>query len=341
MLAGRPINALDPNALASLKTLAREGDSPAALRAAAKQFEGLFLQMVIKSMRDAMPTDSLFGGEQGRLYQQLLDQQMGLNLAQGRGMGLAEVIYRQLGGKTQGAADASIDNLDAAATGVFTIDARRTASAADADPILALIDAQRRAASVAARRTSPDDTRAQAAAFAARFGAAVDAVRDAQADLPGSAREFVSMLWPHALQASRKTGIPAQFMVAQAALETGWGAKMLRHADGSSSYNLFNIKAGSGWRGATVSVPVTEYTADGRRHTENARFRAYGSYAEAFADYVSLLTASPRYAAVLGQRDAAAFARGLAQAGYATDPHYAEKLTRIIDGNTLREALTG
>lgn len=127
-------------------------------------------------------------------------------------------------------------------------------------------------------------------------------------------------------------------MVAQAALETGWGEKQLRHADGSPSHNLFNIKAGSSWDGRTVNVGTTEY-ANGRTYAEQSRFRAYGSYAESFADYARLLSNSPRYAAVLGQRDAGGFARGLQQAGYATDPMYADKLARIIGGSTLRNAL--
>jgi flagellar protein FlgJ len=129
-------------------------------------------------------------------------------------------------------------------------------------------------------------------------------------------------------------------MVAQAALETGWGRAELRRADGSPSYNLFNLKAGSGWKGPVVEVPVTEY-ANGRPYTETARFRAYGSYVEAFADYAGLLRESPRYAEVLGKTDGAAFARSLQQAGYATDPMYADKLTRIIGGATLRNALAG
>lgn len=157
---------------------------------------------------------------------------------------------------------------------------------------------------------------------------------------PEGAREFVNRVWAHAGEASRSTGIPAHFMVGQAALETGWGRGELRRADGAPSYNLFNIKAGPNWKGPVVEVPVTEY-ANGRPYTETARFRAYGSYAEAFRDYAGLLRGNPRYAEVLGQTDAAGFARSLQQAGYATDPMYADKLTRIIGGATLRTALAG
>ena len=129
-------------------------------------------------------------------------------------------------------------------------------------------------------------------------------------------------------------------MIAQAALETGWGKYQLRDANGQPSYNLFNIKAGRSWQGGTVSVAATEYV-DGRALSETSRFRAYGSYRESFRDYARLIGTSPRYAEVVGQQDAASFARELQAAGYATDPRYAEKLTRIINGPTLRGAFPG
>ena len=139
-------------------------------------------------------------------------------------------------------------------------------------------------------------------------------------------------------RASRATGIPARFLVAQAALETGWGKFELKNADGSPSHNLFNIKAGKRWAGDTVSTATTEYS-NGVATRENARFRSYGSYADSFRDYARLIGSNPRYAAVVGQDDATTFARGLQAAGYATDPNYADKLARIINGNTLRTAL--
>jgi flagellar protein FlgJ len=158
--------------------------------------------------------------------------------------------------------------------------------------------------------------------------------------LPAGAREFVSRVWPHALEVSRATGIPAHFMVAQAALETGWGRSEPRLADGRPSFNIFGIKAGRAWGGAAVEAQTTEFV-DGVPQRRTERFRAYGSYAEAFRDYASLLLTSPRYAGLAGVQDPVAFARGLQQAGYATDPLYAAKLERIIGGSTLRTALAG
>lgn len=320
------INAIDPNALADLKRLSRDDNSPEALRATAKQFEALFLQMVLKSMRDAVPSEGMFDSDQTRLFQAMQDQQTAMNMAQGRGMGLADVIFRQLGGEALEKPAAAHD--------------AGTAGASPVPPRTAILAARPHGPANTAGPAVADAREPSAGDVSAQSGAAQVAATPGTRNVPTGAREFVDRVWPHAGSASRATGIPAHFMVAQAALETGWGRGELRRADGTPSFNLFNIKAGPDWQGAVVEVPVTEY-ANGRAYTENARFRAYGSYAEAFRDYADLLSNSPRYAAVLGQTDAARFARSLQHAGYATDPMYADKLTRIIGGNTLRTALAG
>lgn len=338
--AATQLNALDPNALADLKRLARnDANSPEALRAAAKQFEALFLQMVLKSMRDAVPSSGLLDSDESRMFQSLQDQQMTMNLAQGRGVGLAEVLYRQLGGKADGELDGSTD---AGATGP---DANASAQAFPVPPRAAFSAAwaQRVESFAAAADAQGGDgviptLRERARTWAADRRDELASAREAR--VPEGAREFVDRVWEHAIAASDSTRVPAHFMVAQAALETGWGKAELRHPDGTPSHNLFNIKAGAGWNGPVVERSVTEY-ANGQPYTEKARFRSYGSYAEAFRDYARLLSDNPRYAAVLGQRDAAGFARSLQSAGYATDPMYADKLTRIIGGNTLRTALSG
>lgn len=352
--AGVQLNALDPNSLGDLKRLARtDGQSDQALRAAAKQFEALFVQMVMKSMRNATPSGGLLDSEQGKLFQGLLDQQLSLNMAQGKGTGLAETLYRQLGGKAAGGALEALDTGNAGPSAGFdlanvvrraAIPAARMPAAESAAGALAALSQGADALAITGTPRGDsgavDDITAVAerAALQARLSDAIRSAREATGALSTRAKSFVADVWPHAVEASRKTGIPPQFMVAQAALETGWGERQLRQADGSPSYNLFNIKAGSSWGGRTVNVSATEY-ANGRAYSEPSNFRAYGSYAESFADYARLLSSSPRYAAVLGQRDADGFARGLQQAGYATDPMYADKLARIIGGSTLRNAL--
>ncbi|MCB1886684.1 MAG: flagellar assembly peptidoglycan hydrolase FlgJ [Rhodocyclaceae bacterium] len=311
MNGAESINAIDPRSFSELKRLSRDGNSPEAIRAAARQFEALFLNMVLKAMRDASPKDGLFESDQSRMYQSLLDQQLAIELANSGGTGFGDVIARQLGAEPDPASRP-------AAAPAPTLGFDRLAA-------MAVQQAANAADGIAA---GGDNLPLAAAGEGAPGG------------IPPHAKAFVDRVWPHAMAASRETGIPAHFMVAQAALETGWGQHELKRADGSASHNLFNIKAGRDWAGATVALDAVEYR-NGEAYREPSRFRAYPDYGEAFKDYARLLADNPRYAAVLGQRDPAAFARGLQQAGYATDPMYADKLERIIGGNTLRAALYG
>ena len=158
-------------------------------------------------------------------------------------------------------------------------------------------------------------------------------------EIKSQAREFVEALAPQAQAASRESGIPARFLLGHAALETGWGQREIRGADGSQSFNLFGIKAGAGWQGATVDAVTTEYT-HGVAQKKVQTFRAYESYSEAFQDYAKLLSSTPRYAqALTNTQDARAYARELQAAGYASDPRFAIKLAGVIDGPSLRIAL--
>lgn len=294
---------LDVNGLTDLKRQVRD-NSPQAIKAAAQQFEALFLQIVLKSMREATPQDGIFDSDQSRMYESLLDQQLAQVLsAKGGGTGLAAMIEKQL---TQ-------SSIDPQPLGDLPLTPPPKAySLPQAPPAIALPPGGIGIGSVTAAPS------AEAA--------------------PPASREFVNRVWPHAYEASRSTGIPAHFMVAQAALETGWGKSEPRFADGRPSHNLFGIKAGKSWNGAAVESATTEYV-DGVAQRQVERFRAYGSYAEAFRDYANLLASNPRYANVIGSREASVFARSLQQAGYATDPMYAAKLERIIGGNTLRQSL--
>lgn len=152
-------------------------------------------------------------------------------------------------------------------------------------------------------------------------------------------REFVEALGPQAEAASRESGIPVRFLLGHAALETGWGRREIRGADGSQSFNLFGIKAGSGWQGKTVDAVTTEYVK-GVAHKKVETFRAYDSYRDAFRDYADVLSSRPRYADVLrNTHDARSYARELQEAGYATDPRFARKLASVIDSRSLRISL--
>ena len=280
--------ALDVQGVNSLKLVARQA-TPEALRATAQQFEAVFLNMLMKSMREATPQDGPFDNEQTRMYTSMLDQQLTQTLAT-RGIGLADAMVRQL-------------------------------SLAMHPPAL---PGEGPAQPVPLEREAPPMP-------LGREGMPVDAAPPApRAGMPAHVEAFVARLLPHAQQASEATGIPARFMLGQAALETGWGRREMRGADGANSHNLFGIKAGPGWKGRTVDVVTTEYV-DGKAQKQVERFRAYDSYAESFRDYASLLRSNARYQNVIAEgRDAAGFAHGLQRAGYATDPNYAQKLLNVI-----------
>lgn len=281
-------NVLDPQSLAGLKRAARDGQpSEATLRQVASQFEALFMQMMLKSMREASFGDELFGGPQTEFYRDLYDQQVAASLARRQGLGLADLLVRQLGGARAGHRDPS---------GLETV----------LDP--ARLQALGRAPAVPA---------------AAVAGPAA----------------FVAELWPQAERAAAGLGIAPEAIVAVAALETGWGRAVIRHPDGRSAHNLFGIKAGAGWDGPTVTARTREFL--GGVWVERAeRFRAYDSPGASVADFAALLRASPRYAAALAAgTDSTRFFAGLARAGYASDPAYAEKLGAVLNGATLGAAL--
>ncbi|QGZ39253.1 flagellar protein FlgJ [Pseudoduganella flava] len=286
--------ALDSKGLAELRQGAKAG-SPEALKTASTQFEAMFVGMMLKSMRDATPQDGLLDNSQTKMFTTMLDQQTSQNIAK-KGMGLADVLVRQLS-KTTGIQPNDTEVPD----GGFT------RAMLDAAKLQRSIDAAGGSGAADAATTSTPSTSRHA-----------------------HVRAFQDKLSSHAEEASRATGIPAKFMLGQAALESGWGRREIKGADGTNSYNLFGIKAGSDWKGKTVDVTTTEYV-NGRPQRKVERFRAYDSYADSFKDYAKLITDNPRYEKVLASAgDATAFARGLQKAGYATDPNYATKLATII-----------
>lgn len=353
--------AVDTRSVDTLRLQARK-DPEQALKGAARQFEALFMNMLLKSMREATPKDGLFNSDQTRFYTSLLDQQLAQSLSL-KGIGLADLMARQLSRFTAvgvppsaaGAATAS----PAPQSGVLVPEARHEPMVDEGPldseyaPVQSSMPNSRVTQNVAGKNFGAADPmirrapRAGGASAPHPFApAAARSARVAAAPRPGSIvppqaggpQDFVNRFSGHATAASQATGIPARFMLAQAALESGWGKHEIRLADGSPSFNLFGIKAGRNWRGQTVEKVTTEYV-NGVAHKTVEKFRVYGSYAEGFRDYANLLLTTPRYAAVLQQRDAADFARGLQRAGYATDPVYAEKLMRIMSGNVLRQSV--
>lgn len=312
----------------SLDALRRDAqrDPHGAVKKAAQQFEALFMQMVLKSMRDALPQSGMLDSTAQQMYTGMLDQQLATRVA-ASGTGLADMLAKQLTRHMQ-AGVASAPPTTRGPSEVPPSPADRRAEAARPNP-----NGAARYAEAAASDTNTGarhaDLRPAGAQTASGTTPAVDASSGTAAD--PMQRSFVLRHWDHALAAQRQTGIPAKFIIGQAALESGWGRHEIRDAAGRPSHNLFGIKAGPNWRGRTVEVLTSEYE-NGVEKKVVERFRAYDSYSEAFRDWAQLLSSNPRYAQVLrAGRDARGFAEGLQRAGYATDPQYGVKLARLIE----------
>ncbi|MCE4554816.1 flagellar assembly peptidoglycan hydrolase FlgJ [Roseateles cellulosilyticus] len=271
-ISGQSLGSLD-----QLKAQASR-DPKGSVRETAKQFESLFMQEVMKSMRASTLSSGMLDNNATQLGTEMLDTQFAGKLT-GLPGGLSDAITRQLQ-RQMGVQDLSPENI----------------------------------------KKNSQTTLAQALPALATKG------------IPNHVQGFIQKHDAAARAASAATGIPASFMVAQAAHESGWGKREITGADGSKSYNVFGIKATPGWTGKTVDVQTTE-VINGQAHKVTAKFRAYGSYDEAFKDYAKVISSNERYAKVVAQAqngNAAGFARGLQQAGYATDPAYAEKLAKVI-----------
>ena len=286
----------DFSGLAALRARARE-DQEAALDQVARQFESLFVQMMLKSMRDASFGGGLMDSQQSEFYREMYDKQIAIDMADKQGIGLADVIKRQLGGGVA----ASYRDLDPQDYLGMPIVARPPTGGRD-EPAL----------------TEADDTLSR--------------------PLDGTPEAFIDRLMPIAEQAAAQLDLPPEALLAQAALETGWGRHVMRGTGGDSSHNLFGIKADSRWGGERVRVGTLEYR-DGVALNTRADFRAYTSYEESFDDYVSFIKRNPRYRAALQNTDdPAAYFDALQAAGYATDPAYSQKIQGILDSSAMQRA---
>lgn len=270
----------------SLDTLKREAgrQTPGALKAAAKQMEGIFVQMMMKSMRDATFKDDLMNSQSSEMYTAMHDQQVAQNIAGSGQLGFADLIVRQLGGEVS-------DTPVVSAPGRDFI--RPDLSSAPA--------------------TGP-----------LRLPAPVSFAQPSE-----GAHPFIARLLRPAQAAAQQSGLHPHLILAQAALESGWGKREIPAADGRPSHNLFGIKATGDWRGKTTEITTTEYI-NGMKQKVKAEFRVYDSYEHALADYAKLLTKNPRYRGVVQSSSPEQGAKALQAGGYATDPAYAKKLITII-----------
>ena len=282
----------DLNGLAALK---HAPSSPETVRAVSQQVEALFLQMMLKSMRDATAADGETDSNETSMYQDMFDKQVALTLSKHQDLGIARLFERQLGGK-QSPAEGSPATAPLARTGPAP-----TARGADADG--------------RAQASAADSLSAEHAA------------------------KFVGEVLPTIRRAAVALGVNPLGLLAQAALETGWGQRMPRTADGSPSLNMFGIKADEEWRGARAVADTVEFSG-GVASQRRTAFRAYGSIEESVSDFASLLSNSPRYRdAIAGGGSAQSYIQSIAKSGYATDPEYGNKLNQILNSSTLRAAL--
>ncbi|MBA5763464.1 flagellar assembly peptidoglycan hydrolase FlgJ [Vibrio sp. 404] len=288
--------------LDKLRQQATKGDEDsekAALTAAAKQFEAIFTTMLFKSMRDANATfeSGLMDSQNQQFYRQMMDEQMSSELSASGSLGLADMIVAQL-------STGSIEN--------------KSANNQDDNfaHIMEKVDRARQAQ--AEREVSGGVVSSVASVESSK-------VQPTRFDTPES---FVSSMKPYAEKAARALGVDSSLLLAQAALETGWGQKMVANGRGSSN-NLFNIKADKSWDGGKVATQTLEYH-QGVPVQEKAAFRAYQDYEQSFNDYVRFLNENPRYTTALRHEgNSEQFIRGIHQAGYATDPQYADKVLRV------------
>ena len=312
----------DVNSLNGLKSQAN-ANNPQAAREAAKQLESLFMHEMIKSMREATMKSGLLDNESSKLAHSMMDQQMSVAMA-GMPGGLTDVITAQIA-RSMGLPDSSA-GMDSSTDGGLTGSASGNLFSIPSTVSFAGGRSGARYPGLSGSSGVGENT----------------AFLDAYAPSPKGRDNFVQSHSAAAQKVAQESGIPASYMLGQAGHETGWGKSEIRGDNGSNSFNLFGIKAGGSWQGKVAEITTTEYI-DGMPRKVKAKFRAYESYEESFRDYARLMTENPRYAkAMQSTGSATAYASALQKAGYATDPQYANKLSRAIQSaQSVQQGIQG
>jgi len=297
---------------------AADNRDPAVLREVASQFEALFVQTLLKDMREARLGDSLFGdNEQHEMYQEMLDKQLALEMSSGKGIGLADMLVRQLGGNDDPASEDLVNNKFDAGKPVEGIPLKLS----QLPQVIANSVRATTGSAIDSHKAGDDEQQRSSPGWSTPAG-------------------FVRAIWPFADKAATALELSTEALVAQAALETGWGRHVMETEGGESTFNLFGIKASGNWQGERVARASLEF-ANGVAEKTVSRFRAYPNISATFDDYVNLIRGNARYSKVPGHGDdVAGFANALQQAGYATDPEYAQKIAAIQDGETWQEAMS-
>jgi len=350
---------LDPNSLNSIKAMGRDKD-PQALKEVAKKFEAMFVQQMLKTMRqanEAFGEGNYFDSQTTDFHRDMLDQQMVLNLTSGSGIGLADHFYKQMlqnyGGDMKPEAGAKPMDKSGMLTAAveYNESHSQTPDVDDTDSLTAWIeDFVRMSDNSQLQNVFSETDNAEANSVVPMQPAynyamvpallnktQIQPIRAGQkASISTTQENFVMMLKPHAEKAAAELNINPDVLIAQVALETGWGKHVIHDQQGANSFNLFNIKAGGQWQGAKVNVSTLEYR-DGIAANEKADFRKYSDYAESFSDYVRMMKNNPRYEHVLETgTNSSAYADALQSAGYATDPSYAKKIKQLLNSDAFK-----
>jgi flagellar protein FlgJ len=337
--------AIDANSLNALKTAAKE-NSPETIKEVAKQFEAVFMNMMLKSMREATPQENPFDNEQSRTFTSMLDQQLTSNLAS-KGLGLSDILAKQL------SKGVNITNttMEQAVSDPKNVTDTKSESINSSLPNANLIHSylsnqpnyqipthllSNQRSNTNDAKSSPESSTNPQILSTNSLIKTDDTTKKPKANNTNttgisSSSEFKNRMIAHAEEASKSTGIPSKLMLGQAALESGWGKREIKGKDGTPSYNLFGIKATAGWTGKTVETVTTEYV-NGEKQKHVTKFRAYDSYADSFKDFAKLMQNNPRYQGVMSNlHDSDSYAQAMQKAGYATDPNYADKLASVIN----------
>jgi flagellar protein FlgJ len=349
----------DFQGVAELKARAR-ADAKGSLDQVARQFESLFTQMMLKSMRQAKLAEGIMDNDQTEFYQEMYDQQLAVHLSESGGIGLAEVIKQQLGGAEAANDSKPINSYSEYRKEVISMLERSSSlpvSMQDGKPIIAMGRDQMQAGNrISMQHAIPATISELNSPFVPQsaskpqslFGFAPESqpeqLRPSQPvsttdPKSWSKSDFVQQLWPWAREAAEKLGLAPAAILAQAALETGWGRHIMPSGKGGSAYNLFGIKTGRRWKGGSVNIGTLEYEK-GVAVRRKDRFRAYDSFRDSFNDYVDFLQSNPRYSKALASTsDSRQYFKELQKAGYATDPRYAQKLTTVLESKDMQKAL--
>lgn len=333
-------NFLELNGLNAIRQGAKTGtdeEKKAALQEAAQQFEAIFMQMLLKSMRkaeDVLASDSPFNSESTKFYRDMHDQQMAVEFSSNGSLGLSELIVRQLGGddnftpQTVLRNDGDIDSRQSFAKNYSLIEQAKAAALANSG-----------SDNSSEKESNPNNSLSLTSFYPAnqvsnnRQKSAEFAVNGNNADQNERFPEptdFVSALTAPAKLVENKLGIPFEVVIAQAALETGWGKKIIKNEQGESTNNLFNIKADSRWQGDKVAKETLEFE-QGTMVKKTAPFRSYSSMEDSVKDYVDFLSSGERYKEALNKiGNVEQFLQGIQKAGYATDPNYADKIQATL-----------